>query len=158
MRKALIIFLVIVLLIEPVHANGDVLADNLMPVLMVGSLRVISPINIPPRYERGDFGSPEQDGVTGSVELDEIVKNYDTKVSLNLSGLDPETQYVAIYHHNPDCEIEIDTFDNVIQGAFVSDKEGKGGALDTVKDSIDKIKSVSVRKSEDFKTVACSSI
>lgn len=147
-------FILAFVLVKPVQAVNFQLVNNLIPSLMNSSVK-LPILNEVVASEEITINSIDTSGMKGSVRLKEIPKNLDTEVSINLSGLKPDVQYILIYHRNPTCELEDSSIEKSVKGAFYPDGKGTAQIGDIVKDSVNRISSVSLRTSRDFELVAC---
>lgn len=147
----------LVILTKPVHA------DSFPTKYLVSALSINPLVNIVSSVYSVDshviFKPMGDSKAEGEAQIFENSDSLSTQVSLNFWNLEPSAQYIAVYHHNHECEIEIDTLDNVIQGAFIASDLGKGKVEDRVKDRIYKINSISLRTAGNFKEVfACAKV
>jgi hypothetical protein len=145
------------LLVRPVQAVNDSFVDGFIPSLMQNSLKMPALAEV---LASGEVRMMALDGSgeKGRVSLREVPENMDTRITVKVSGLDPNTQYVPIYYQNRDCETEDSSIEKSIKGAFYPDASGNGEIEDTVKDSMNRIGSVSIRTSRDFELVACGKV
>lgn len=150
----LLILIVVLVLIEPVQAGSDLLVNNVIPSVKRESfgLPVIGKVFA---SSGGNIESVDGSNINGTIQLVEIPKNLDSQITVSVFGLKPDEQYIAIYHKNFNCEKEINSFEKSIQGAFFADVNGEGKVEDKVKDSVNRIGSVSIRRAGDFGVVGC---
>lgn len=147
----------VAVLIEPVQAVA-VGAKDIVSALAVNPLvNIASTVyakNNPVKFSPiGEFKAQ------GEAQVYEVPDSLGAQISLSFSSLEANHQYIAVYHHNTECEIEIDSVDNVIQGAFIADESGNGKAEDKAKDRISGINSISLRSSKNFKEIiACARV
>ena len=94
-------------------------------------------------------------GIEAQASFTEIKENMDTRISVKASGMEPGGQYISIYYKNGNCEKEINSFEKSVNGAFFADEYGQGFSEGVVKDSVNRIGSISIRRAADFKLVAC---
>lgn len=150
----LLIGVILLFLVKPVEADNLTIND-MLPLVVFGSLKVMPPLGFIPQKIESKFN---QTNSQGKVKLEEVFEQSDTNITVTAAGLKPNTQYVSLYYKNSDCILEEDSFDNIIQGAFITDSAGNGKAADRVKDDINKIRSVGIHKSAGFEIVSCASI
>lgn len=150
-------FVLAFVLVKPVQAVNDKLVYDLIPSLMNSTLK-LPVLGEVLASEEIAVNAIDNSGKKGSVKLREIPRNLDTEISINFSGLKPDVQYLAIYHRNPTCKLEDSSIEKSVKGAFYPDGEGNAQVEDIVKDSVNRIGSVSLRTSKDFDLVACGSI
>lgn len=152
-----LIFTAVALLIEPVQAAAFqtkyiVSAFAVNPLVNIAS-------SVYAKNNPAKFNPTGESVVSGEAQVYDASDKFGAQISLKFSNLEPDYQYIAVYHHNTECEIEIDSVDNVVQGAFIADKSGSGKAEDKAKDRISGINSISLRSSKNFKEViACARV
>jgi len=153
----MLIVVVGLMLVRPVQAVNDSFVDGFIPSLMQNSLKMPALAEV---LASGEVRMMALDGSgeKGKVSLKEVPENMDTKITIEVSGLDPNTQYVPIYYQNSNCEIEDSSIEKSVKGAFYPDNGGSGKIEDIVKDSMNRIGSVSIRTSKDFELVACGKV
>ena len=96
-------------------------------------------------------------GVSGFVTLHQLHQAQGTAIVVHAKGLTPGTDYVSLYYDNPTCELEPYSEDDVI-GEYAPNPAGIGQTHGEADDDLDEIKSVSVRRADDFTLVACAPI
>jgi len=154
---SLLIVIGLLLIVKPAEAENNLLVGNIIPAVMNSSLKIpFFPVAL--ANSEIQIKPIKESNVRGMASLVEVPQNLDTKIILRVSGLEPGEQYVPIYYQNSDCTVEISSFDKLIQGAFIANEQGEGGAEDIVKDSINRIGSISIRRAQDFELIACGRI
>ena len=153
----MLIVIGLLLLVKPAQAGDKTFVDNFIPGVVQNSIRdsflseVLASENIEVKAVDGSEASAK-------VTLNEVSQNLDTEISLKALGLQPGEQYIAIYHQNSDCAKEAGSIDKSIEGSFYATEKGEGEAKDIVKDSTNRIGSVSIRTAKDFRVVACGAV
>lgn len=94
-------------------------------------------------------------GVSGRVMLTSLPQGG-TLITVNVSGLQPGTQYVSLYYDNGTCELEPYSADDVIN-QYTAGPGGRAAFSKKVTDDLDEIHSVSVRLAQGFTLQACAS-
>lgn len=94
-------------------------------------------------------------GVSGRVMLTSLPQGG-TLITVNVSGLQPGTEYVSLYYDNGTCELEPYSEDDVIN-RYTAGPGGRATFTKKVTDDLDEIHSVSVRLAQGFTLQACAS-
>ena len=94
-------------------------------------------------------------GVSGRVMLTSLPQGG-TLITVNVSGLQPGTDYVSLYYDNGTCELEPYSEDDVIH-RYTAGPSGRATFTKKVTDDLDEIHSVSVRLAQGFALQACAS-
>ena len=150
----MVVIVLSLLLVRPVQAANRLFVDSFIPAVLQTSLRI--PVLGESSFRlQSTISAVDGSNVQGTATLTSIDKNLDTKIGMKVSGLEAGEQYVPIYYQNDNCETEVDSFDKSIEGAFFAGENGEGEVEDIVKDSTNRIGSVSIRKAENFDLVAC---
>jgi hypothetical protein len=95
-------------------------------------------------------------GISGRVMLTSMPKGG-TLITVSVTGLQPNTEYVSLYYDNNTCELEPYSEDDVIN-RYTADSGGRATFTKKVTDDLDEIHSVSVRLSQGFTLQACASL
>jgi hypothetical protein len=151
----ILLVIIVLFLVQPAQAANDLFIDNIIPKVS-SSIRV--PNIVGSFIGRKEVKITGQDDINGRAVLVEIPENLDTQILVEVSGLKPGEQYVPIYYGNSDCKKEIDSVDKAVKGAFTADQNGQARIEDRVKDSVNRIGSVSLRTTKDFKLAACGKV
>jgi len=92
-------------------------------------------------------------GISGRVQLTAMPKGG-TLITVNVTGLQPGTEYLSLYYENNTCELEPYSEDDVIN-RYTAGATGRVVFTKKVTDDLDEIHSVSVRLGSDFSLKAC---
>lgn len=150
---ALVIVGAILFSVRTVQAENDLTFEGFMPAVMQSSLR-IPMFGGSPAVKEAEL-LPEESSIQGSVRLTEIPANLDTKIQLRVAGLEPDIQFISVFHRNAECKNEDGSVSNSINGAFYGNEVGEASIEGEVEESINRIKSISIKQSSNFKTVSC---
>lgn len=150
---ALAIVSMILFSVRTAEAENDLISDRFVPAVVQSSLKIPF-FDGSPKVKQADL-LPQESSIQGNVTLIEIPKNLDTKIRLTLAGLNPQRQYISIFHRNPNCKNEDGSVSNSINGAFYGDGSGEAIVEGEVEESINRIQSVSVKEASNFQTVSC---
>lgn len=80
-----------------------------------------------------------------------------TIITVNVTGLQPGTEYVSLYYENHTCELEPYSEDDVIN-RYTASATGTAHFTKKVTDDLDEIHSVSVRLAQGFALQACADV
>ena len=94
-------------------------------------------------------------GLSGRVMLTSLPQGG-TLITVNVSSLQPGTEYVSLYYDNGTCELEPYSEDDVIN-RYTAGPGGRATFTKKVTDDLDEIHSVSVRLAQGFTLQACAS-
>lgn len=92
-------------------------------------------------------------GISGRVQLTALPQGG-TIITVNVSGLEPGTEYLSLYYENHTCELEPYEEDDIIN-RYTAGPSGRVAFTKKVGDDLDEINSVSVRLGSDFSLKAC---
>lgn len=151
-----LLVIMVLLLVRPAQAANNLFVDNIFPTVS-SSIRVPNIVGNLIGHKEAIIEGINSD-ISGRAILVDIPENLDTRILVEVSGLKPGEQYVPIYYKNTNCDKEIDSVDKAIKGAFSADERGEARVEDRVKDSINRIGSVSLRTTKDFKLAACGKV
>jgi hypothetical protein len=151
----LLLVIAVLFLVQPAQAANDIFVDKLIPKVS-SSIRVPNIVGSLIGHKEAEITGQEE--IRGRAVLVEVPQNLDTQILVEVSGLKPGEQYVPIYYGNSNCEKEIDSVDKAVKGAFTADENGEARIEDRVKDSMNRIGSVSLRTTKDFKLAACGKV
>jgi hypothetical protein len=94
--------------------------------------------------------------VHGSVDLTQL-SGSGTHIDVTARGLKPKHKYLSLYYDNHTCALEPYSKDDII-GRYTANRHGVGRTSGDVKDNLDMINSVSVRRASDFALLACADV
>ena len=107
------------------------------------------------RHVSADFTPLASSSVAGKVSLAEQKAGVISQ--LQLKGLQPNTEYIARFYLNHNCETEAATPQNVL-ARFTTNPSGMVSAQAKVATTLDQIGSVSITLATDQTVIACASI
>lgn len=151
---ALIIVVGVLFSVRNVQAQNDLFGDGFVPAVIQSSFKI-------PFYENSSGSTTaellpdEKSTIQGKVILSNVSQNRGTKVEVQLVGLNKDQQYIAVFHKNGECEQEDGSVSNSINGAFYSNENGEANIEDVVKERRGRIKSISLKHTNNFRNVSC---
>ena len=106
------------------------------------------------RHATADLTSLAVAGLTGKAQLNERIQGT-TNITIQFKGLQPGTEYAALYYGDGSCQVE--ATQNIV-GRFIANPAGNATLTTKVEASLDLIRSISVALESSMAVQACGAV